>query len=194
MNEMIKKWRKEANMTQEELANHLFLTPQAVSLLENGKRTLQHEVLQDIAKVFQKEVIFYIQDEPFIKEITDKESLDKIKAEITGRGLICIDDEDIDKIVSLGGKTYYTKSNGIILDEVIQGAFKHFQKRDIDLQDAKGILFFVDGATNFTFDDLDKISQVVHQDIQEDAFIITGCHINNEEKRGYTVRLLATGF
>lgn len=72
MNELVKKWRQEVKMTQEELAKHLFLTPQAVSLLENGKRNMSFDLFQSIARVFGKEIYFSVKDKLIMKEIVDK--------------------------------------------------------------------------------------------------------------------------
>lgn len=99
MNNLIKKWRKEANMTQEELANLLFLTPQAVSLLENGKRTLQQETLQEVAKIFQKEIIFYVQDEPTFKNVTNQTIEQEIEGKIKKPSIIPIPKEDLEKVL-----------------------------------------------------------------------------------------------
>lgn len=57
----IKKFRKIANMTQEQLANRLNLSKQIVSAYEKGIRMPSYETLMDMSKIFSVTVndMFY---------------------------------------------------------------------------------------------------------------------------------------
>ncbi len=64
--ENIKRLRERNHVTQEELAEKLFVTRQAISKWENGKTEPDIETLQKIAEVFQvpiEEVIYGVQQE-----------------------------------------------------------------------------------------------------------------------------------
>lgn len=198
MHEMMKKWRKEANMTQEELANRLFLTPQAISLLENGNRTLQFELFQEIANVFQKEIILYTQDKATPKEITNitikKTNAEEIQTEFINQGIIGISKEDFDTILSIEGKAYHTKTYRESIDEAIRDAFQCFCEGNIHLHKAKGILVYIEGSNDFTYEDLDKLSKKIDEHTNSDAFIIFGCDVNGNRETGCDIHLLAIGF
>ncbi len=55
-NEKLKKYRENNNLTQEELANKLHISRQAISKYETGRAYPSIEVLQDIAKLLSVSV------------------------------------------------------------------------------------------------------------------------------------------
>jgi transcriptional regulator with XRE-family HTH domain len=57
IHEKIKQIRLEKKMTQEELANLLFITPHTLSQYETGKRTINSEMLERIAKVLDVSIL-----------------------------------------------------------------------------------------------------------------------------------------
>ena len=65
-NQLIKQWRKEAELTLEQLAEQLHITPQALSFYENGKRTLTLEMIEKIADILEKEVIVSFRNKTII--------------------------------------------------------------------------------------------------------------------------------
>lgn len=61
----LKKLREEANLTQEELAEKLFVSRSAVAKWEQGRGIPRNETIEEIAKVFNVSInTFYQQDEP----------------------------------------------------------------------------------------------------------------------------------
>ena len=51
-NNLIRKLRREKNLTQEDVAIHLKISQKAYSDIENGKTTLKHEYISQLAQVF----------------------------------------------------------------------------------------------------------------------------------------------
>jgi len=194
MNDLVKKWRLEAGITQVELADKLFMTPQGVSLIENGKRTIQYPLLQKIAKIFKKELIFYIQDEPVVKELTEEIFQKEMIPSFQTPGVVPADEEDLRNIISIEGKSYFTKANGILLNEALFGALHHFNEENKPLKNAKGVIFWIEGGTSFTFDDLDYVSDIIAKHTNKNADLVFGSTINVEEKRGFVVKVIASGY
>ncbi len=54
--------RKAAFLSQKELAQYLQLPRSAISLMENGKRTINSLELLKIADILNKDILFFYQD------------------------------------------------------------------------------------------------------------------------------------
>lgn len=57
LNEMLRIMRKNAGLTQKDLAEHLNLTEAAISLYESGKNKISMERFQLIAKICEYEIV-----------------------------------------------------------------------------------------------------------------------------------------
>lgn len=63
------------------------------------------------------------------------------------------------------------------------------------IENAMGVIYNVIAGPGFTFDDLDTISEIIHDQVSDDANIIFGCVINEEfEEDELQVTIIATGF
>ena len=72
---LISKKRKELSLTQEQLAERLYMTPQAISLWENGKRypdVLHHQLILEVLGLNPIELLTGKE----MKDLTMKESID----------------------------------------------------------------------------------------------------------------------
>lgn len=107
--------------------------------------------------------------------------------------LIHITKEDFETIMSVQGKSYFTKSSAETAKEAIEDSLRYLRMHKVSLNQAKGVLFFVEGASNFDFDDLDCIYKIIEENINEEALTICGCHQNNKEESGIVLRVLAAG-
>ena len=73
--ELISKKRKELSLTQEQLAERLYMTPQAISLWENGKRypdVLHHQLILEVLGLNPIELMTGKE----MKDLTMKERID----------------------------------------------------------------------------------------------------------------------
>lgn len=71
MHQYIRHFRKESGMTQEEVAEKLFLTPHAISQYENGKRQISVPMMESILALFGYEL-------QIVKSKTTQEELKKM--------------------------------------------------------------------------------------------------------------------
>jgi transcriptional regulator with XRE-family HTH domain len=194
MHELIKNWRIKSGMTQAQLAEKLFMTPQAVSLIENGKRTIQYSLFEKIAAIFEKEIIFYTCDKPYLKPLNEELLQHEVIPEFTEKiGLIHIDEEDVRHVFSTG-PGYFAKSQNIVLEEALDNLFFRFKDEKTNLNKATSILIQIEGPNNFSFDHFDLTSEELYKYISKEANVIVGCRINDTESHGFTVRLMAAGY
>lgn len=194
MHELMKNWRIKAGMTQAELAEKLFMTPQAVSLMENGKRTIQYSLFEKIAAIFEKEIIFYTCDKPYLKPLNEELLQQEVIPEFTEKiGLIHIYEEDVRHVFS-SGPGYFAKSQNIIFEEALENLFLRFKDEKTNLTQASSILIQLEGPNNFSFEHLDLTSEELYKYISKEANVIIGCRVNDTESRGFTFRLMAAGY
>jgi len=194
MHELMKNWRIQAGMTQAELADKLFMTPQAISLMENGKRTIQYNVFEKIAAIFEKEIIFYTCDRPYLKPLNEELLQREVIPEFTEKiGLIHLDEEDVRHVFS-SGPGYFAKSQNIIFEEALENLFLRFKEEHTHLSKASSILIQFEGPNNSSFEHLDSTSEELYKYISKEANVIIGCRINDTESHGFTLRLMAAGY
>lgn len=104
--EVIKKLREHKNMTQDELAEELNTTRQAVSRYENGDRGVNQDLL------FKLSIIFKVSIDEFFpplnnnydkKEITKSEEIDLLKDTLKRKGFLNdneeLSEEDFNKLI-----------------------------------------------------------------------------------------------
>lgn len=94
--EKIKAKRRELNLSQEDLANKLFVTRQAISKWENDKATPTMTNLRELSEVFGVDMAYFIGQADSEKKVDNKEEKDEVeeqkeeklsKKRIIGRGL-----------------------------------------------------------------------------------------------------------
>lgn len=94
--EKIKTKRRELNLSQEDLANKLFVTRQAISKWENDKATPTMTNLRELSEVFGVDMAYFIGQANSEKKVDNKEEKDEVeeieeeklsKKRIIGRGL-----------------------------------------------------------------------------------------------------------
>lgn len=52
----------------------------------------------------------------------------------------------------------------------------------------------LEGSGNLTYEDIDSVFKTTYNHTDEEAEVIIGCTINQEEKRGFEICVLATGY
>lgn len=94
--EKIKTKRRELNLSQEDLANKLFVTRQAISKWENDKATPTMTNLRELSEVFGVDMAYFIGQANDEKKLDNKEEKDEVeeqkedklsKKKIIGKGL-----------------------------------------------------------------------------------------------------------
>lgn len=94
--EKIKTKRRELNLSQEDLANKLFVTRQAISKWENDKATPTMTNLRELSEVFGVDMAYFIGQANDEKKVDNKEEKDEVeeqkeeklsKKRIIGRGI-----------------------------------------------------------------------------------------------------------
>lgn len=93
--EKIKTKRRELNLSQEDLANKLFVTRQAISKWENDKATPTMTNLRELSEVFGVDMAYFIGQTNDEKKVDNKEEKDEVeeieeklsKKKIIGKGL-----------------------------------------------------------------------------------------------------------
>lgn len=74
--EKIKAKRKELNLSQEDLANKIFVTRQAISKWENDKATLTMTNLRELSEVFDVDMAYFIGE---VEKTIDDKKLMRLK-------------------------------------------------------------------------------------------------------------------
>ena len=102
----IKKFRKKANLTQQELANLLGISRKALSCLENGKTALVHDKVPDIARITrttEAEILGYYIPDSVPKELMDIRDRLEQKVNMMTKTIKDLEDEikSKDSIISL---------------------------------------------------------------------------------------------
>lgn len=198
MYQWIKAWRMEAGMTQQELAEKVFITPQAISLMEKGKRSVSLEQLEDIATACGKKMTLFFGDQLCVEEIEEEDlstNIDRYFVDMwEAPGLINLDKEDIDTyIASVKGKAVLGRLSGMENSRVISSLFYEINKIR-PLHEAKAVLLNIVGSTSFAFDHLDEVSQRLHEEVNEACNLIIGSSINDDVDEGFVLRILAVGY
>lgn len=94
--EKIKTKRREKNLSQEDLANKLFVTRQAISKWENDKATPTMTNLRELSEVFGVDMAYFIGEADSEKKLDKKEEKDEVekikeedlsKKKLIGKGL-----------------------------------------------------------------------------------------------------------
>lgn len=94
--EVIKKLREHRNMTQDELAEELNTTRQAVSRYENGDRGVNQDLLFKLASIFKVPIDEFfppINDIYIKKEISEEEEIELLKETLKRKGFLDDNDE-----------------------------------------------------------------------------------------------------
>ncbi len=82
--EKIKAKRKELNLSQEDLANKIFVTRQAISKWENDKATLTMTNLRELSEVFDVDMAYFIGE---VEKTIDDKKINETK-EVDGKKLV----------------------------------------------------------------------------------------------------------
>lgn len=93
---IIKKLREHRNMTQDELAEELNTTRQAVSRYENGDRGVSQDLLFKLASIFKVPIDEFfppINDVYIKQEISEKEEIELLKETLKRKGLLNSNEE-----------------------------------------------------------------------------------------------------
>lgn len=83
-NEKLKECRKQAGFSQEELAEKLCVSRQAVTKWESGRGMANIESLQCIAKLFNVSIDYLLEDGEMLNDIVIKESISLDEYEVSG--------------------------------------------------------------------------------------------------------------
>ena len=112
-------------------------------------------------------------------------------------GLINLDFADTEKILKSGGSSLM----GIGIAEGEDRAKKatlaamHNPLLEHGIDNAHGVIFNVTGGPDFSFEDLDEASEIIHEHVATDAEIIVGAVIKEDMPEGQIqVTIVATGF
>lgn len=112
-------------------------------------------------------------------------------------GLINLDFADTEKILKFGGSSLM----GIGIAEGEDRARKatmaamHNPLLEHGIDNAQGVIFNVTGGSEFAFEDLDEVSEIIHQQVSADAEIIVGAVIKEDMAPDQIqVTIVATGF
>jgi cell division protein FtsZ len=112
-------------------------------------------------------------------------------------GLINLDFADIKTIMQVKGSSLMgigqAEGEGRAKKATLAAMHNPLLEHGID--DAKGVIFNVTGGPDFTYDDLDEASEIIHQHVSADANIIIGAVVKEELEEGrILVTVVATGF
>jgi len=164
-NRMIESWRVQAGLKQKEVAEKLYLTPQAYSLLEKGKRPLSLERMQKIADICGKDLRLIVEDrtvfEPLSLENQHRLTTDEESA------IISIDHLDAREIIKnplLNEKFYFLETSGYRIEESLQKLKTYFgTPRPFNM--SKPFIFVVQGTSEFHFEHLDTVSKYIYEEV-----------------------------
>lgn len=112
-------------------------------------------------------------------------------------GLINLDFADIKTIMQVKGSSLMgigqAEGEGRAKKATLAAMHNPLLEHGID--NAKGVIFNVTGGPDFTYDDLDEASEIIHQHVSPDANIIVGAVVKEELEEGkIQVTVVATGF
>lgn len=112
-------------------------------------------------------------------------------------GLINTDFADIKTIMQVKGSSLMgigqAEGEGRAKKATLAAMHNPLLEHGID--NAKGVIFNVTGGSDFSYDDLDEASDIIHQHVSEDANIIVGAVIKEGMEEGkIQVTVVATGF
>lgn len=112
-------------------------------------------------------------------------------------GLINLDFADIKTIMQVKGSSLMgigqAEGEGRAKKATLAAMQNPLLEHGID--EAKGVIFNVTGGPDFTYDDLDEASEIIHQHVSPDANIIVGAVIKEDLEEGkIQVTVVATGF
>lgn len=117
---VIKKLREHRNMTQDELAEELDITRQAVSRYENGDRGVNQDLLFKLANVFKVPIDEFfppVNDIYKKTEITEEEEIELLKETLLKKGFLdeneTLTKENFDKLIEFAkiNKNYIIKDD-----------------------------------------------------------------------------------
>lgn len=117
---VIKKLREHRNMTQDELAEELDITRQAVSRYENGDRGVNQDLLFKLANVFKVPIDEFfppVNDIYKKTEITEEEEIELLKETLLKKGFLDENEnltkENFDKLIEFAkiNKNYIIKDD-----------------------------------------------------------------------------------
>lgn len=117
---VIKKLREHRNMTQDELAEELDITRQAVSRYENGDRGVNQDLLFRLANIFKVPIDEFfppVNDIYKKTEITEEEEIELLKETLLKKGFLneneTLTKENFDKLIEFAkiNKNYIIKDD-----------------------------------------------------------------------------------
>lgn len=112
-------------------------------------------------------------------------------------GLINLDFADIKTIMQVKGSSLMGIGQAEGEDRARKATLQamHNPLLEHGIDNAKGVIFNVTGGPDFTYDDLDEASEIIHEHVSADANIIVGAVVKEELEEGkIQVTVVATGF
>lgn len=112
-------------------------------------------------------------------------------------GLINLDFEDVKTILQSGGSSLMGVGSAEGEDRAKKAtlAAMHNPLLEHGIDNAHGVIFNVTGGSDFTFEDLDEASEIIHEHVSPEANIIVGAVIKDDVPEGtIQVTVVATGF
>lgn len=112
-------------------------------------------------------------------------------------GLINLDFADIKTIMQIKGSSLMGIGEAEGEDRAKKATLAAMRNPLLEhgIENAKGVIFNVTGGPDFTYDDLDEVSGIIHDHVSPDAEIIVGAVMKEEMEEGrIQVTIVATGF
>jgi len=195
MENLIKKWRKKAKLTQQELANKLFLTRQAISQYENGKREPSFHLLEQAAKICNQPFTTTMQEEFLMKKITFEEAKETMMEYEEVPGLIVLHEKDVEALLSNEGNIYMTQVFDKNPRKAVSYATANLHLEEKYLKEAKGVFAAIKGpSTTFMFEDIGYLQEHVCNLIGDETDVIFQAVLHEEDSEEYEVVIIAMGY
>jgi transcriptional regulator with XRE-family HTH domain len=184
MYQVLKKWRKDAKITQKQLAEKLSISPSILSNFERGKNEVTFELLEQIAKICEKTLSLELFSE--IKMIThDVLNQEIIPSIVKGSDLIALDEEDIQELSVLEGNAYFLKTtNPRLLDEALD--------LFVNIYKAKGVIAQIRGGADFSYDHVEIFANHIQNYENEHTEILFSCGADGNVKE-FEISICAFG-
>lgn len=112
-------------------------------------------------------------------------------------GLMNLDFKDVNTIMTERGSAYMGIGEARGEDRARQAAIAAMYSPLLEhgIDGAKAVIFNVTAPPNFSFDDLDTISEIIHEHVSTDALIKVGCVLKEDfDEDLIRVTVIATGF
>lgn len=118
---VIKKLRERKNMSQDELAEQLNITRQAISRYENGARGVNQDLLFQLASIFNVKIDEFfppLNNSYFKQKITKEDELELLKETLKKKGFLDeneeLSEENFNRLINFAkaNKQFIIKDNG----------------------------------------------------------------------------------